>query len=137
MEYKNVFPLSEVVGQPIVGEVMLYQYSAKYAEQLPFYDRNPMTYIVAMDGNAFYGVNLHYTKPSNRSGTLDYIIGDNDFTKLDGYNKYLRSYVQSMFLHLKGEDLDKALSMRLEEFVTDLGSIEIRRTNQQIRRILK
>ncbi len=136
MEYKNRFPSSEVVGEPIVGEVMLYQYSAKYAEQLPFYDKNPMTYIVAMQGNAFYGVNLHYTKPMNRSGVLDYIIGDNDFTKLDGYNKYLRSYVRGMFLHLKGEDLDKALSMRLEEFVTDLGSIEIRRTNQQIRRIL-
>lgn len=137
MEYKNVFPTSVVVGQPLVGEVMLYQYSAKYAEQLPFYDKNPMTYIVAMQGNAFYGVNLHYTKPMNRSGVLDYIIGDNDFTKLDGYNKYLRSYVQGMFLHLKGEDLDKALKMRLEQFVTDLGSIEIGRTNQQIRRILK
>ncbi len=137
MEYKNVFPTSTVVGQPIIGEVMLYQYSAKYAEQLPFYDRNPMTYIVAMEGNAFYGVNLHYTKPSNRSGTLDYIIGNNDFTKLDGYNKYLRSYVQSMFLHLKGEDLDKALSMRLEKFVNDLGSIEVRMTNQKIRRLLK
>ena len=136
MEYKSIFPTSVVVGQPIIGEVMLYQYSAKYAQQLPFYDRNPMTYIVAMEGNAFYGVNLHYTKPMNRSGVLDYIVGDNDFTKLDGYNKYLRSYVRGMFLHLKGEDLDKALSMRLEEFVTDLGSIEIRRTNQQIRRML-
>jgi hypothetical protein len=73
----------------------------------------------------------------NRSGVLDYIIGDNDFTKLDGYNKYLRSYVQSMFLHLKGEDLDKALSMRLEKFVKDLGSIELRLTNQKIRRLLK
>ena len=132
-----MFPTSVVVGQPMIGEVMLYQYSAKYAEQLPYYDKNPMTYIVAMESNAFYGINLHYTKPINRSGTLDYIIGDNDFTKLDGYNKYLRSYVQSMFLHLKGEDLDKALNMRLEKFVTDLGSIEIRRTNQQIRRILK
>ncbi len=137
MEYKNVFPLSEVVGQPIVGEVMLYQYSAKYAEQLPFYDRNPMTYIVAMDGNAFYGVNLHYTKPSNRSGTLDYILGNNDFTKLDGYNKYLRSYVQGMFLQLKGEDLDKALGMRLEKFVKDLGSVELGMTNQKIRRLLR
>tara|TARA_B100000212_G_scaffold86673_1_gene63179 strand:- start:3763 stop:4173 length:411 start_codon:yes stop_codon:yes gene_type:complete len=136
LEYKNRFPTSEVVGQPLVGEVMLYQYSAKYAEQLPFYDKNPMTYIVAMQGSAFYGVNLHYTKPMNRTGVLDYIMGDNDFTKLDGYNKYLRSYVRGMFLHLKGEDLDKALSMRLEEFVTDLGSIEIRRTNQQIRRML-
>ena len=137
MEYKNVFPTSVVVGQPVVGEVMLYQYSAKYAEQLPFYDRNPMTYIVAMEGNAFYGVNLHYTKPMNRSGTLDYIIGNNDFTKLDGYNKYLRSYVQGMFLHLKGKDLDKAIGMRLEQFVRDLGSVELGMTNQKIRRLLR
>ena len=96
-----------------------------------------MTYIVAMENNAFYGVNLHYTKPSNRSGTLDYIIGDNDFTKLPGFNKYLRSYVKGMFLQLKGEDLDKALGMRLEQFVNDLGSVEISMTNQKIRRLLK
>ena len=132
-----MFPTSVVVGQPMIGEVMLYQYSAKYAEQLPFYDRNPMTYIVAMKGNAFYGVNLHYTKPMNRSGVLDYILGNNDFTKLDGYNKYLRSYVQGMFLHLKGEDLDKAIGMRLEQFVRDLGSVELGMTNQKIRRLLR
>ena len=137
MEYRNVFPSSEVVGQPIIGEVLLYQYSAKYAEQLPFYDRNPMTYIVAMENNAFYGVNLHYTKPSNRSGVLDYILADEDYTKLDGFNKYLRSYVQGMFLQLKGEDLDKALGMRLEQFVTDVGSIEISLTNTAMRRLLR
>ncbi len=137
MEYRNVFPSSEVVGQPIIGEVLLYQYSAKYAEQLPFYDRNPMTYIVAMENNAFYGVNLHYTKPSNRSGVLDYILADQDYTKLDGFNKYLRSYVQGMFLQLKGDDVDKALGMRLEQFVKDVGSIELPMSNQKIRRLLR
>ena len=137
MEYRNVFPSSEVVGQPIVGEVLLYQYTAKYAQQLPFYDRNPMTYIVAMESNAFYGVNLHYTKPSNRSGVLDYILADQDFTQLDGFNKYLRSYVKGMFLQLKGEDVDKALGMRLEQFVKDIGSIELSLTNQKIRRMIK
>tara|TARA_B100001093_G_scaffold313784_1_gene299417 strand:+ start:4799 stop:5212 length:414 start_codon:yes stop_codon:yes gene_type:complete len=137
LEYRNVFPSSEVVGQPIIGEVLLYQYSAKYAEQLPFYDRNPMTYIVAMENNAFYGVNLHYTKPSNRSGVLDYILADQDYTKLDGFNKYLRSYVQGMFLQLKGDDVDKALGMRLEQFVKDVGSIELPMSNQKIRRLLR
>ena len=137
MEYRNVFPSSEVVGQPIIGEVLLYQYSAKYAEQLPFYDRNPMTYIVAMENNAFYGVNLHYTKPSNRSGVLDYVLADEDYTKLDGFNKYLRSYVQGMFLQLKGDDVDKALGMRLEQFVKDVGSIELPMSNQKIRRLLR
>ena len=136
MEYSNVFPSSEIVGQPVVGEVLLYQYSAKYAQQLPFYDRNPMTYIVAMESNAFYGVNLHYTKPSNRSGVLDYILADQDFTQLDGFNKYLRSYVKGMFLQLKGDDVDKALGMRLEQFVKDVGSIELPLTNQKIRRLL-
>ena len=96
-----------------------------------------MTYIVAMEGNAFYGINLHYTKPSNRSGVLDYILSDQDFTKLDGYNKYLRSYVNGMFLQLKGEDVDKALGMRLEQFVKDVGSIELPMTNQKIRRLLR
>ena len=126
-----------MVGQPIIGEVLLYQYSAKYAEQLPFYDKNPMTYIVAMENNSFYGVNLHYTKPSNRSGVLDYILADQDYTKLPGFNKYLRPNVKGMFLQLKGEDLDKALGMRLEQFVNDLGSVEISMTNQKIRRLLK
>ena len=137
MEYRNVFPTSTVVGQPIVGEVLLYQYSAKYAESLPYYDKNPMTYIVAMENNAFYGVNLHYTKPANREGTLDFIIGDNDYTKLPGFNKYLRSYVKGMFLQLKGSDVDKALGMRLEKFVRDIGSIELPLTNQKIRRMIK
>ena len=137
MEYSNVFPSSEVVGQPIVGEVLLYQYTAKYAQQLPFYDRNPMTYIVAMENNAFYGVNLHYTKPMNRSGVLDYILADQDYTQLDGFNKYLRSYVNGMFLQLKGDDVDKALGMRLEQFVKDVGSIELPMTNQKIRRLLR
>ena len=104
---------------------MLYQYSAKYAEQLPFYDRNPMTYIVATEGNAFYGVNLHYTKPMNRSGVLDYIIGDNDFTKLDGYNKYLRSYVQSTFIRLVGDDMEKAADMAFEDFVRTVNGVDI------------
>ena len=126
-----------MVGQPIIGEVLLYQYSAKYAQQLPFYDRNPMTYIVSMENNAFYGVNLHYTKPSNRSGVLDYILADEDYTKLDGFNKYLRSYVQGMFLQLKGDDVAKALGMRLEQFVKDVGSIELPMSNQKIRRLLR
>ena len=137
MEYSNVFPSSEVVGQPIVGEVLLYQYTAKYAQQLPFYDRNPMTYIVAMENNSFYGVNLHYTKPMNRSGVLDYILADQDYTQLDGFNKYLRSYVKGMFLQLKGDDVDKALGMRLEQFVKDVGSVELPLTNQKIRRMIK
>jgi hypothetical protein len=73
----------------------------------------------------------------NRSGVLDYILADQDYTQLDGFNKYLRSYVKGMFLQLKGDDVDKALGMRLEQFVKDVGSIELPMTNQKIRRLLR
>tara|TARA_B100001029_G_scaffold81011_1_gene66487 strand:- start:135 stop:545 length:411 start_codon:yes stop_codon:yes gene_type:complete len=125
LEYKNVFPLSEVLGSPRPGSMMLFQYSAKYKETLPFYDRNPLCYIVASQGRAFYGVNLHYTQPRNRKAILAYIDDGGDFTKLAGYNKYLRSYVQSTFLYLSGSDMEKATEMGLEDFVQTIGGRDI------------
>ena len=134
MEYSNVFPSSEVVGQPIVGEVLLYQYTAKYAQQLPFYDRNPMTYIVAMENNSFYGVNLHYTKPMN-SSSLDHIFRSRLYSIrwFKNFKILCSMYVSAT----KGDDVDKALGMRLEQFVKDVGSIELPMTNQKIRRLLR
>ncbi len=125
MEYKNVFPSSTLVGAPAPGKIMLFQYSAKFAEQLPFYDKNPLCYVVAVENNAFFGVNLHYTRPRDRMGTLEFIDSDGDFTKLKGFHKYLKSYVQAPFLDLSTTDREKAIGMGLEQFVRDLGSVEI------------
>ncbi len=125
MEFSNVFPNSQAVGSPLPGRLMLFQYSAKYAKSLPFYDRNPLSYIVAVEGKAFYGVNLHYTKPKNRAAVLSYIDAGDDFTKLSGYNKYLRSYVRGTFLALGLSDMEKAVEMGLEDFVRNLGGVNI------------
>ena len=84
-----------------------------------------MTYIVAMENNAFYGVNLHYTQPRNRKATLSYIDAGDDVTKLPGYNKYLRSYVRSTFIRLVGDDMEKAADMAFEDFVQTVNGIDI------------
>ena len=125
MEYKNVFPTSKVVGSPTPGKVMIFQYTAKYRESLPFYDRNPLCYIIAVQGRVFWGLNLHYTKPQNRKAILSFIDQGGDFTKLSGYNKYLRSYVQATFLDLSASDMEKAAEMGLEDFVNTIGGRDI------------
>tara|TARA_B100001093_G_scaffold370048_1_gene354995 strand:+ start:193 stop:603 length:411 start_codon:yes stop_codon:yes gene_type:complete len=125
LEYSNVFPTSSEVGSVSPGKLMLFQYSAKYAKSLPFYDRNPLCYIVADEGRAFYGVNLHYTQPENRQPILRYIDAGGDFTKLSGYNKYLRSYVKGTFIDLSLNDMEKAIEMRLEDFVRSLDGVNV------------
>ena len=125
MEFSNVFTNSQEIGSPRPGRLLLFQYSAKYAKTLPFYDRNPLCYIVGVESKAFYGVNLHYTQPKNRSAVLNYIDAGDDFTKLSGYNKYLRSYVRGTFLDLGLSDMEKAVEMRLEDFVPNLGGVNI------------
>ena len=42
-----------------------------------------------------------------------------------GYHKYLRSYVDSIFLDLAMEEWKTAMEMNLQEFVRDLGSVEL------------
>tara|TARA_B100001093_G_C26074444_1_gene695968 strand:- start:50 stop:466 length:417 start_codon:yes stop_codon:yes gene_type:complete len=137
LEFSNVFPTSKEVGSASPGKVMLFQYSAKYAQSLPFYDRNPLCYIVAVEQKAFYGVNLHYTRPFDRMGTLEFIDAGGDFSKLAGYNKYLKSYVNALFLDLSATDRDKAIGMGLQDFVRDLGSVEISIPQNAVNRYLR
>ena len=42
-----------------------------------------------------------------------------------GYHKYLKSYVQTLFLDIAMEEWETAFNLPIEEFVRDLGSIEI------------
>ena len=125
MEFSTVFPSSDQVGSPAPGRLMLFQYTAKYKDTLPFYDRNPLSYIVGVESQAFYGVNLHYTQPKNRAAVLRFIDEGGDFTKLSGYNKYLRSYVRGTFLALSLSDMEKAVEMGLEDFVRNVGGVSV------------
>ncbi len=76
MEYRNVFPKSKTEGSPIPGHLMLFQYGAKTAEKLRFYDRNPLCYIVAVEGNK-----LEFDK-NNLSKCANFRIVDNQLIEV-------------------------------------------------------
>jgi hypothetical protein len=93
---------------------------------MPFYDRNPLCYIIAIERQTiFWGVNLHYHSPENRLAIMRYIDSGNDLAKLRGFHKYLKSYVGSPFLTIATEEWEKAVNLDSEQFVRDFGSIEI------------
>ena len=125
MEFRNTFPKSKTVGTPIPGHLMLFQYGAKTAEKLRFYDRNPLCYVIASQGPAFWGVNLHYYAPDEREMIAEWVDEANPAELPKGYHKYLKSYVDTLYLDIAMEEWESALEMGLEEFVRDLGSIEI------------
>ena len=133
MEYRNVFPKSKTEGSPIPGHLMLFQYGAKTAEKLRFYDRNPLCYIVAVEGNKFWGVNLHYYAPDDRETILEWLDESANPAALPrGYHKYLKSYVDTLFLDISMEEWETALNLGVEEFIRDLGSVEIAISNTKV-----
>ena len=125
MEFRTTFPKSKTVGTPIPGHLMLFQYGAKTAEKLRFYDRNPLCYVIASQGPAFWGVNLHYYAPDEREMIAEWVDEANPAELPKGYHKYLKSYVQTLFLDIAMEEWETAFNLPIEEFVRDLGSIEI------------
>ena len=125
MEYKDEFPNSIIVGDPTPGTLNIFRYGAKTAAKLRFYDRNPLCYIMSSQGGIFFGVNLHYHPTTNRMSLLKYIDDGGDPSRLRGYHKYIKSYMASPFLQGNMTEWDKALSYNNEEFVRDLGSIEL------------
>ena len=125
MEFRNTFPKSKTTGTPVPGHLMLFQYGAKTAEKLRYYDRNPLCYIIASQANVFWGVNLHYYAPDEREMIMEWIDEANPAELPKGYHKYLKSYVDTLFLDIAMEEWETAFNLPIEEFVRDLGSIEI------------
>lgn len=104
-----------------IGELFMWNYQAKWDKELPYWDAWPMDFIVAVESNYFYAINMHYLPPMLRSQFMDSLYGivTNDkwdrTTKLKlsyqllkatskfkyfkpCFKKYLFSYVRSRFL---------------------------------------
>lgn len=117
-----------------VGNLVMFRYNAKTARDLPFYDRSPLVLVVAEENEIFYGTNIHYYKPKERVGIVEYLrediqSGGEDYMGFlfgsAGFHKYLKSYVRSLFLEVAAEEWGKASLLPAEEFVRNLGGVEV------------
>ena len=61
-------------SKPRIGDMVMYFYDPKTKDQLPFYDRFPLTIMVQPAPGGFHGLNLHYLNPSIRAVFLDRLM---------------------------------------------------------------
>lgn len=110
---------------PKLFSLMLYSYKAKYREELPFYDKYPLAFVLDVNPKSFFAVNLHYYTPSQRIGIVQ-SLAKNKIPRFEkGAHKYLLSEVKTPYLDLAEQEWETICVLPLEEFVMDLGGVEI------------
>lgn len=122
------------------GNMYMYLYSPKTADDLPYYDRFPLVFPFRVMPDRFWGINLHYLPLRFRAKLMDalYDLTNNkrydESTRLKlSYNilnrasrtryfrpcvkQYLREYKRSNFLYVYPSEWDIALFLPTERFV--------------------
>jgi len=127
-----------VGGNPTIGQLYLFQYSAKWADILPYWDMWPLIFPFDYAKDGFYGINLHYLSPNARAALMIRLIkaqggggnmNENFKLKLNYsiitsfkpaipcIKRYLFSHVQGKGLYgIGGEDWSYAAAMPLHKF---------------------
>ena len=127
-----------VTRKPLIGRMYLFQYKAKWDEILPYWDMWPLIFPFDYAKNGFYGINLHYLAPNDRTALMIRLIkaqvgggnmNENYKLKLS-YNiitkfnpaipcikRYLFRQVQGRGFHgISGEDWSYAAALPLHKF---------------------
>ncbi|MDA7491645.1 hypothetical protein N8464_00645 [bacterium] len=125
---------------PMLGGMYMYEYSAKFKDKLPYYDRLPLIFPFKKVKGGFYGLNMHYLPLPLRAKLMDalYETANNksydETTKLrisykilDGaarykefkpcVKRYLTKQVTSKFMYVYPSEWDIALFLPTERFV--------------------
>ena len=101
------------------GHLYMFEYKAKM-KWLPYYDKNPLVYVVKSTPEAFWGANLHYLSPKKRILAVQKLMkGSIDLPKVC-FHKYINDHVVGYFLDLASVEWDTAILLPTEEFVKDI-----------------
>jgi len=121
------------------GGMYMFQYKPKYADTLPYYDRFPLIFPFRVEGDRFWGINLHYLPHPMRAKLMDslYDLVNNqrydESTRIQGsysvlnraariplikpcVKQYLFSHMNSRFMYVYPSEWDIALFLPLERF---------------------
>ena len=110
---------------PRLFNLMFYEYKAKWRRDLPFYDKYPLAFVIETSDKSFFAVNLHYYSPKERLGVISSLLEDKIPKFRKGAHKYLLSEVRSPYLILAQQEWETMCLLPVEEFVRDLGGVEI------------
>ncbi len=130
---------TRLTGQIKPGNMYMFQYNPKYAAELPYYDRFPLIFPFRVEGDRFWGINLHYLPHRLRAQLMDslYDLVTNqrydETTRIQGawstlnraarikliqpcVKQYLFSQLNSRFFYVYPSEWDIALFLPLERF---------------------
>lgn len=130
---------TRLVNQIRPGNMYMFQYDPKYKETLPYYDRFPLIFPFRVEGDRFWGINLHYLPHRMRAQLMDslYEMVNNqrydETTRIQGsyqllnraarmrfiqpcVKQYLFSQMNSRFMYVYPSEWDIALFLPLERF---------------------
>ena len=65
---------AQALKYPPLGELVAFRYDPKHKETLPVYDTLPLVLILSVKRTHFYGINLHYIKPSIRKKIMERLL---------------------------------------------------------------
>lgn len=123
-----------------VGRTYMFQYDAKYKDELPYWDRFPLVIVLDIGKKHVLGLNLHYIAPKTRAVILArlYDIASSkvfdERTKLKltygmvksiskwkllkpCIKKYLKTNFRSKFVHVDFDNLEQAIFLPVEQFM--------------------
>ena len=130
---------TRLVSQIRPGNMYMFQYDPKYKDTLPYYDRFPLIFPFRVEGDRFWGINLHYLPHKIRAQLMDslYDLTNNkrydETTRIQGsyqllnraarskwiqpcVKQYLFSQLDSRFMYVYPSEWDIALFLPLERF---------------------
>lgn len=130
---------ARMTRRPLVGNMYLFHYDAKWKDTLPYWDRLPLIFPFRKVKGGFYGINMHYLPHQLRAELMDalYDITNNknydETTKLNLSYKvlmgaakfkafkpcvkhYLTNHTRSRFIYIYPVEWDIALWLPLERF---------------------
>jgi hypothetical protein len=106
------------------GHLCFFEYKAE-TENLKYYDKYPLVYILKVSGGEFYGANLHYLEPKKRLIIVQKLeAGVIDIPKKI-IHKYLNKRCKSLFLDLAKQEWVTASALPVEDFVLMKGDGKI------------
>ena len=101
----------------VSGHMYIFEYKAKTAKKLPFYDQFPLVYVIKATRNEFWGLNLHYMSPKKRAWVVKRLMDGRIDAPRNCFHKYITSHVDGFLLDLAAEEWATSILLPIETFV--------------------
>lgn len=105
------------------NNLYFFNYNAKYAKKLPYWDTRPLVYVLELLGNGFYGYNLHYLNPVFRKVVAKSLKANNSraFAPEECFHQYLCAGLLTSPLKVPEDSWESVAFLSTENFIDKNG----------------